>query len=416
MRRYLYQLGPADQLVMYEPCAPHVEIKNDTCKLVVILSDQEKGGAAFVAASSHPRESVHRWMKARASINVFDFCGSPSCRSLNDVVNIQVIVRVASVDAVKGLRASGIDSVFVRPFFDGKEESEVHKVVPFPLDVDIAGALRQANRIPDHLGVVKTHKGFGVRVLSEKYDEAVGVVRPEDAATLLGKRFEVSGLPLYCGKDAITELLVTWSGAVPVSTFRSNRSRTWIVVAPEAPMNTKFQHGAGLAYIQPAKQSARPGRGTAPRFVPAETSKETPSWLKSWAGGVQPRAPCPSPPSQASARESQMDTTGPARVPTQIMLSPSQSGVGGQEQAAPSGSTPASASQAQDLSAVLSSLATTLSALDMKVTKLSTDVAHLQGSALRRESSPVLAMEDRMGTREQSRSRGRVPVGKRLFG
>ena len=77
---------------------------------------------------------------------------------------------------------------------------------PFSLDVDIAGALRQAIRFSDHCGVVKTHKGFGVWVPSEKYDKAVGIVRPEDAAIFLGKRFEESGLPLSCGKDAVNLL------------------------------------------------------------------------------------------------------------------------------------------------------------------------------------------------------------------
>ena len=98
---------------------------------------------------------MRRWLQARANIRVVDFCGSPSCRPSKDEVSIQIIVRVAAADALKSLRASGVDSVFVRPFFEGKEESEIHRVVPFPPDVDIAGAIRQASRIPDHCGFVK---------------------------------------------------------------------------------------------------------------------------------------------------------------------------------------------------------------------------------------------------------------------
>ena len=396
-RRFLHQLGPADQPVIFEPCVPRVEIKKDTCKIVVTLSNHGADRTAFDAVSSHPRESVRRWLQARANIRVFDFCGSPSCRPSKDEVSIQIIVRVAAADALKSLRASGVDSVFVRPFFEGKEESEIHRVVPFPPDVDIAGAIRQASRIPDHCGVVKTHRGFGVRVFSGRYDEAVGLIRPEDAPSLLGQRFEVSGLPMSCGKEAITEVLSIWTGAVPVTTFRSGRSRTWIVAAPAPFTHTKLQHGTGLAYIQPARPGPRQSRAPAPRFVPSEIPREQPSWLKSWAGVAQSRLPSsPTSPTQPAARDSQMDTEEPGAI-----LVPSQ------------GATPKSgdASRSEE-----NMILNALKAMELRLTSLATEVGSLQREVHRKDFVSSSQVEgERSSSRTASRQRGRVPVGKKLF-
>ena len=148
----------------------------------------------------------------------------------------------------------------------------------------ISRKLRQTGRIPDHYGVVKTFKGFGARVLAQQHQEAVRLVRPEDAESLLGQKYEVSGLPLSCGKDAVEELLSTWTGVVAISTFRTNRYRSWIVAAPSPPLQSKFQHGQGLAYIQPARPMNRREKQPAPRFVSSEMPREKPPWEKTWAG------------------------------------------------------------------------------------------------------------------------------------
>ena len=203
-------------------------------------------------------------------------------------------------------------------------------------------------------------------------------------------------LPLSCGKDAVKDLLCTWTGAVPVSTFRSNRSRTWIVVAPAAPMDTKFQHAMGLAYIQPARPFAKQSRVSAPRFVPAETPKEPPSWLKSWAGVAQSR-PTGAQVVQASASASQMDVKIDAvPSPTPIAFQPLPSSV---------------AVHAED-SAILSAL----KAMEQRLTALATDVSSLQREVHQKDTSASAFLTDRKrsGSRTASRQRGRVPVGKRL--
>ena len=92
-----------------------------------------------------------------------------------------------------------------------------------------------------HLGVVKTKKGFGIRVPGKDFEEAVKATRPEDADRLLAQRFEVSGLPVFCGEDAVKTLIPGWK-IEPVFTFRVRNTRTWIVAAQEAPMESKVQH------------------------------------------------------------------------------------------------------------------------------------------------------------------------------
>ena len=126
----------------------------------------------------------------------------------------------------KILKVSGTDSVFVREFFEGKEDAQRHKIVPFRQDTDLAAASRQAAKIGHHCGIVKTFKGFALRVLSDQFEEAVHMVRPRDAAGFLGNKYEVSGLPQSCGEEAIRDLLSWWIGAVPISTFKTGRTRT----------------------------------------------------------------------------------------------------------------------------------------------------------------------------------------------
>ena len=177
-------------------------------------------------------------------------------------MSMHSVVRVPVKNVQSVLRASGQDAVFVRLFFKCEEDSEKFKIVPFANDVDLAGAVRQVSRMVDHYGVVKTHRGYGARVVADDFEEAVRTIRTEDAAAFLGTRYEVSGLPLSCGKDAIQDLLSTWTGATPITTYRTYRSRTWLVSAPSAPLDDKVQHEEGIAYIQVALPTSQPKRRT----------------------------------------------------------------------------------------------------------------------------------------------------------
>ena len=197
---------------------------------------------------------------------------------------MQLIVRISAKEEDKIMRASGLDGVFVRPFFESTEDASKYKIIPFTAETDLAGAIRQAGRMQCHFGVIKTRKGYSVRVLPEDFEEAARAIRPDDVASFTGTRYEVSGLPLSCGREAIEDLLSTWTGAVPIATFKANRRRTWIVSAPSAPLHSKVQHEEGLAYIQVAAPRAQTAKKPPIRFIPSARPTEKPSWLKAWAG------------------------------------------------------------------------------------------------------------------------------------
>ena len=241
------------------------------------------------------------------------------------------------------------------------------------------------------------------------------MIRTDDAAVFLGTRYEVSGLPLSCGREAIQDLLTaTWTGAVPISTYRTNRSRTWVVSAPTAPMDNKLQHDDGLAYIQvvpPKSQQKKKDQHIT--FVPCEKPKEEPSWLRSWSGkprSVPTEEPSPSmPPPQRRPL-----------VRAQALVTPSVSAMDVEP-------TPQSSVQAQDwcamiretvaaavapLSASITLLDGRLAGLDDRLVALGSEVTELQTAAARRECSPPLREGERGDGRE--RSRGRLPLGKKL--
>ena len=103
-------------------------------------------------------------------------------------------------------------------------------------------------------GVVPTRKGLAIRVKAEDYTGAVQKIRPDDAQRFLGKTWEVSGLPLAMGKEALEAFLKPWV-ASPVYTFKQGMRRTWVVRSTEEPGVTKVQHDFGLAVVQEARPS-----------------------------------------------------------------------------------------------------------------------------------------------------------------
>lgn len=400
--RFLHQLGDEEAPVMFEPTVHHVSIARDTHKIVLNCTNDGDQGA-FDAAITHSREAARRWLKARAGAEAFDFCGNPTCRIEGGVKNVQLIVRIAAKEVDKTLRASGVDAVFVRPFFEGTENVAKYKVIPFTAETDLAGAVRQAGRMHGHFGVIKTRKGYGVRVLPEDFEEAARAIRPDDAASFTGTRYEVSGLPLSCGREAIEDLLSTWTGAVPIATFTANRRRTWIVSAHSAPLHSKVRHEEGLAYIQVAAPRAQTARKPPIRFIPSARPTEEPSWLKSWAGkgrgetGGIPSAAMPAP--VPATQKMQMAPSQPAAV-APLPVSP------------PAQDVPSMIREA--MAEMMSSFSKAMASLDSRLGGLASEVAELQCSKLLRADSPSLKSGERREGRATSRSRGRVPVGKRL--
>ena len=130
-------------------------------------------------------------------------------------------------------------------------------------------------------GVVKTRAAFGVRVAAGDFDKAVSALRPQDAATLLGKLYHVSGLPFGCGKEALTRFFHDWPIA-PVFTFKQGKTRTWAVRAVTAPFNTVIQHDDGLVVIKEAPPRTTRPAATSKWSKPAG-STAAPAFPASWA-------------------------------------------------------------------------------------------------------------------------------------
>ena len=59
-------------------------------------------------------------------------------------------------------------------------------------------------------GVVTTRLGLAARVKSTDFEEVVKLVWPENYTKFLGELWDVSGLPLSWGPDAVTDFLAAW--------------------------------------------------------------------------------------------------------------------------------------------------------------------------------------------------------------
>ena len=150
------------------------------------------------------------------------------------------------------LKVSGKEGVFTRQFFTTDEERAKFNIIPLEETTPLESALIKANFLGERAhGVVPTRKGLGIRALASDYLEAVRQIRPEDAHRYQGKTWEVSGLPLGMGKEAL-ECFLHPLRVSPLYTFKSGMRRTWRVRAVENPMVTKVQHDGGLAVVQEA--------------------------------------------------------------------------------------------------------------------------------------------------------------------
>ena len=102
------------------------------------------------------------------------------------------------------LEASGIDGVWTRRFVEVGEEYQV-RIVRLE-EADLQSAVRQAAQLDGNLGVVKTKHGFGIRVETTDFEATVKLLCPNTSERILSKKFAVSGLPLFCGRDALADL------------------------------------------------------------------------------------------------------------------------------------------------------------------------------------------------------------------
>ena len=208
------------------------------------------------------------------------------------------------------------------------------------------------------------------------------MMRPDDAEALLAPMFEVSGLPLWCGREAMGNLIPGWVVS-PLYTYKQQSSRTWIVAAKEAPFERTYQHADGLVLIQEHQPTRRFSAGKAPTFVPASRpgSVEWPQLLsgKQTVGSQQH--------TESAARSAAEAGAAVAASPTLAAAPPLQT---------------------QDLASIVqAAVSSAMSGFDTRLTALASELAEMQ-------STKQVSKDQRSKSRAESRGRCRVPIGKRL--
>ena len=347
-----------------------MELACDTHRVVAIGVEGTTSSDLVQSLKLSTMPALRRWMKNFAGVDVTDFCGRPRCQSVSGAATIQMILRIPKSSMKAVLKASGADGIFLRPFYEDSEQENL-KVVLLDPDMDLEGAKRCAARWPSSLGVVKTKKGFGVRVPGDDFQEAVKSMRPEEASKLLAQRFEVSGLPLFCGVEGVRSLIPEWN-IEPLFTFRRRNTRSWVVASHTTPMQNKFQHQEGLAIIQPFERSQQSQR-SAPTWSPPAKSRGQEAWPKP---GEQAAAP-------------------PAKKEAESSLPPE-----------------GSASSSQDMARMIQlAVSAAVSPLEQRVTAIAAEMGRSRST----NSEILTGAQARTLSRANSRDRGRVPIGKRLM-
>ena len=293
--RYMFQLGPTP--VVFRSSAPLVKSRSDSSKVVLTLHREQMESPKWDYALKHGRSAIRLWIKERAKVDAMDI--RPPTRPCGDTDSMQVVAFVPTSSVAAILKCSSMDGVFTREYYESDADRDRYKIVPLPLNSTIESAQRQATWLSDmSMGIVNTRRGFAIRVVAAQYDHAVKMIYPNDSEKLLGKRWEISGLPLSMGGPALIEFLDGWRVS-PEYTFRQGSRRTWIVRAATEPHITKVQHDQGLAVVKEAKPRPAATSPTIEKFVAKADPQSVASSSKkampqSWASIVRNGPPAAS--------------------------------------------------------------------------------------------------------------------------
>ena len=233
--RYMFQLAQAP--VVFRSSVPVVATKPDCTKIVLMLYRAHMENAKWEFASKNCQSAARLWMKERLNVEALDV--RPPTRPSGDTESMQVIAYIPKISVEALLKSSSLDGVFTREFYESDVDRQRYKVVMLPQSLTIEAVQRQAAwTAAIAMGIVSTQRGFAIRVPADQYETAVKMLYPTDCDRFLGKRWEVSGLPLSMGRSALIEFLDTWR-VIPEYTFRQGVRRTWIVRATTLPHITK---------------------------------------------------------------------------------------------------------------------------------------------------------------------------------
>ena len=230
--------------------------KPDSVKVVINFAKQHTEPDIWDYATAHPQAAIKQWLELRAKVASFDVRQPTRPAGCTDT--LQIVVLMGAHAWITALRASGTDGVFVRPFVERDEDKLVYRAVPMPRDTTLVTAIRQAVFYGEKaFGVVPYGSGYGIRLKSEHFEEMLRQIQPEHAEQFLGKRWEISGLPLAMGAQNLQDFLGEWKMR-PIYTFRQGFRRTWIVQAAANPTENILAHDFGVAVVKDAVQKRNP--------------------------------------------------------------------------------------------------------------------------------------------------------------
>ena len=146
-------------------------------------------------------------------------------------------VRILEAFLVPLLQISGTDGMYVTPRTSAKTVDPSFKVILFP-GFGLEDAKRQRDLVDDVLGLVRTSKGYGVRVHESRYSSTRRVLFPDvevsdESDTGGPRRFRLLAVPAEYERATLKALLrkVGWKAKV----LRGQGVGTWLVSAIEAP-------------------------------------------------------------------------------------------------------------------------------------------------------------------------------------
>ena len=227
--RYIFQLGqPA---VEYAPGAPRRAVLCDTGRIVLNLKNNYTDKTAWEFAQAKGGAAARAWLR-KSGVESLDTRPPTRPQGLTD--ELQVVATIPAKSVEEALKASGINGVFVRPFYDRGTQPD-YRTVPLPEGTTLEGARRQTQFLGEiSVGVALTTRGLGIRVKHADFERAARLLRPSDADHFIGEKWEVAGLPVCTGREALMGFLHDWEFH-PLYTFRRGWGRVWVVRSSANP-------------------------------------------------------------------------------------------------------------------------------------------------------------------------------------
>ena len=133
--------------------------------------------------SDDPESFTREWLKSQG-VKCVDVL--PPRSSMDG--NIRIVARISKTLEPTFLKLCGREGILTGKFFETDEDRAFFSVVPLVNTTREEALKRAAYHGSDTWGVVPPkNSSWGVRVLSEMYEEAVKKIQPDDHATILGR-------------------------------------------------------------------------------------------------------------------------------------------------------------------------------------------------------------------------------------